>query len=184
MRRLFGFLALSFGLAFAAPAYAQSGASCAAIPANDQRLACYDGLFRADTDAAAVSSFTLQSEQMIPARPSGRAHAEIIVSCEAGNLGVAFRFAGNTMSSLGRDVGMTFQPDLERARSQTLQVDPTNTQVLISNSADVRAFIDGLRGAQNLTVRVTPASSRSLNVRFKVANFAQDVAPVIAGCTQ
>ena len=163
------------------PAAAQSGAQCAAIAPDAERLACYDGLFRSET-AAAENSVTLESEQTIPAWPSGRAPATITVSCQAGELQIAFGFAGNTMSALGRDTGITLQYDLARARSSTLPVNADNTAIVIDNSADVRSFLDGLAGATNLTVRVTPASTRSLSVRFRVDAFAREVAPVVAAC--
>ena len=165
------------------PAMAQStGAQCAAVANDSERLACYDGLFRAAGADAAATSVTLESEQLIPARPSGRAPATITVSCEPNGLQVAFGFAGNTMSALGRDTGITLQYDLARARSSTLPVNADNTAILIDNSRDARAFLDGLAGATNLTVRVTPASTRSLSVRFRVDAFAAEVAPVVAAC--
>ncbi|MBJ3784942.1 hypothetical protein [Devosia sediminis] len=166
------------------PAMAQTGAQCAAIGDDGERLACYDGVFRSGATSPDAVSVTLESEQLIPARPTGRAPATITVSCEADVLQIAFGFAGNTMSSLGRDAGITLQYDLARARSSTLPVNADNTAILIDNSADARAFLDGLNGATNLTVRVTPTSTRSLSVRFRVDAFAQEVAAVEAACGQ
>lgn len=166
------------------PVLAQTGTQCAAIPGDVERLACYDGLFRSGNASDPAISVTLQSEQLIPARPSGRAPATITVFCEAGTLQVAFAFAGNAMSALGRDTGITLQYDLQRARSSTLPVNADNTAILIDNTEDARAFLDGLVGATNLVVRVTPASTRSLSVRFRVDAFAAEVAPVVAACGQ
>lgn len=166
------------------PVVAQSGAECAAIGSDAERLACYDGLFRTEGSLPGATSVTLESEQLIPARPSGRAPATITVVCEADILQVAFRFAGNTMSSLGRDIGMTLQVDLARSRSSTLPVNEDNTAVLIDNTADARAFLESLNGATNLTVRVTPASTRSLSVRFRVDAFTQEAGTVMAACGQ
>jgi hypothetical protein len=104
------------------------------------------------------------------------------IACEAGNLTIAFAFAGNTMSALGRDAGLTLQNDLEQARSRTLPVDPTNTAILLDNTRDATAFLDGLTGVNNLTARVTPVNSRSLRVRFQVAGIGERVAPVRAAC--
>ena len=177
-------LVLSLSMGTAVPVLAQSGASCAAIGDDGERLACYDGVFRTGSATAPAMSVTLESEQLIPARPTGRAPATITISCEANVLMVAFGFAGNTMSSLGRDTGITLQYDLARARSSTLPVNADNTAILIDNTADARAFIDGLSGATNLTVRVTPASTRSLSVRFRVDAFAQEVAAVSDTCGQ
>lgn len=181
-RVLFGLLPLV--LFSVVPAAAQSGAQCAAIGEDTERLACYDAIFLNADLPPEGTSVTLESEQLIPARPSGRAPATIRVSCDAGNLQVAFGFAGNTMSSLGRDTGITLQYDLQRARSSTLPVNADNTEILINKSADALTFLDGLVGATNLTVRVTPASTRSLNVRFNVSDFDDEVAPILAACGQ
>ncbi len=182
MKRFVAVLILPAMLAVSAPANAQSGAQCAAIDDDAARLVCYDDLFGGDAEQDNGDAVIFESEQLIPARPSGRAPATITVSCEANGLQVAFGFAGNTLSSLGNDVGMTLQYDLTR-RSSTLPVNTANTAVLIDNSRDALAFIDNLAGVTNLTVRVTPASARTLSVRFRVDSFAQDVAPVVAACS-
>ncbi len=181
MNRFAGVLALSLLMVGAGPALAQSGAQCAAVDDDAARLACYDDLFRNSGSAEPSGAVVFESEQLIPARPSGRAPATITVSCEANGLQIAFGFAGNTLSSLGNDVGLTLQYDLSR-RSSTLPVNDANTAVLIDNSRDARAFIDSLAGVTNLTVRVTPASARTLSVRFRVDEFAQSVAPVVESC--
>ncbi len=177
-------LALLVLLGLAGPSQAQSGAQCAPIDNDAERLVCYDEIFRPGGIVPEATSVTLQSEQLIPARPSGRAPATITVFCEADVLKVAFGFAGNSMSALGSDTGITLQYDLQRARSSTLPVNEDNTAILIDNTRDARSFLDGLIGATNLTVRVTPATTRSLSVRFRVADFADEVAPVMAACGQ
>lgn len=175
-------LVLPILLALAGPASAQSPAQCAAIDDDGARLVCYDELFRKAGGAGDAAAIVFESEQLIPARPSGRAPATITVSCQANGLQVAFGFAGNTLSSLGNDVGLTLQYDLTR-RSSTLPVNAENNAVLIDNTRDALAFIDNLAGVTNLTVRVTPASTRTLSVRFRVDSFAQDVAPLVAECS-
>lgn len=179
-RSLFALALLCLG---AAPAAAQSGEQCAALDNNSERLACYDGIFRSGTDGAETQSVTFQSAQLIPARPSGRAPATMTVACTAGNLSVAFAYAGNTMSALGRDAGITFQLDLQAARSRTLLADSTNTALVIDDSAEAAAFLDMLAGANNLTTRVTPVNSRSLSVRFSLAGVLEAVAPVRDACS-
>ncbi|KQN77567.1 hypothetical protein ASE94_16340 [Devosia sp. Leaf64] len=109
--------------------------------------------------------------------------ATMTISCEAGNLTIAFAYAGNTMSALGRDAGLTTQVDLQAARSRTLNVNRTNTAVVIDNTSDSLAFLDSLQGSNNLTTRVTPANSRSLSVRFSLAGVLEQVEPVRAACS-
>lgn len=181
VKRVLTVLVLPALLGFSLPAAAQSGAQCAAIDDDAGRLACYDTLFRSGVSGSETMSITLESEQLIPARPSGRAPATLTIACEANGLQVAFGFAGNLISSLGRDTGITLQYDLQR-RSSTLPVNTENTAILIDNSRDALAFVDSLAGITNLTVRVTPASTRTLSVRFRVDTLAATAAPVIAAC--
>jgi hypothetical protein len=160
----------------------QAGAQCTAISADAERLACFDAAFGLPAGQPGDAQVVFDSEQLIPARPNGRAPATIVVACKAGTLSVAFGFAGNIMSALGNDAGITWQFDLQAARSRTLPVNADNTAVVLDNTRDALAFIQSLEGATNLTVRVTPVSSRSLSVRYRVDGFADQVAPVRAAC--
>ncbi len=182
MKRFLAVLAVPLLLALGGPAAAQTDAQCASIDSDADRLICYDALFRSDAVPVDAEAVVFESEQLIPARPSGRAPATITLSCEPNGLQVAFGFAGNTLSSLGNDVGMTLQYDLTR-RSSTLPVNGDNTAVLIDNTRDALAFINDLAGVTNLTVRVTPASTRTLSVRFRVDDFADRAAPVVSACS-
>lgn len=164
------------------PALAQSGAQCAAIGADAERLACYDGLFRDGAADADVVSGSVDSQQLIPARPSGRSPATITITCAAGTMRVAFAYAGNTLSVSGRDAGITMQSDVQGARSRTLPVDASNTAVEIIGNSDVQAFLAGLEGTTNLTTRITPVNSRSLNVRFSASEILEAAEPARAAC--
>jgi hypothetical protein len=165
-----------------ATAQTQVLAQCVALSDDAERLACYDGLFRNAGPEAAALSVVIESEQLIPARPSGRQPATMTISCSADVLTIAFAFAGNTMSALGRDAGLTLQSDLQPARSRTLPVNDTNTAIVLDNTRDSAALLDGLAGTTNLTARVTPVNSRSLSVRFRVDAIMTEVEPVRAAC--
>lgn len=165
------------------PAWAQVGVrNCITLQDPTERLACYDALFINTGPDNAALSVTIQSEQLIPARPSGRQPATMTISCAADVLTIAFAFAGNTMSALGRDAGLTLQNDLQPARSRTLPVNETNTAILLNTTREAIDLLDGLAGTNNLTARVTPVNSRSLSVRFRVDDIMSEVAPVRAAC--
>ena len=180
----FALLTLLPLLAIPAPAaLAQTGvAQCVGLQADNERLACYDSLFRINGPQAGALSVVIESEQPIPARPSGRQPATMTISCEADTLTIAFAFAGNLMSALGRDAGLTLQSDLQPARSRTLPVDETNTAIVLDNTQEAAALLDSLAGTTNLTARVTPVNSRSLRVRFRVDTIMAEVEPVRAAC--
>ncbi|SEP83397.1 hypothetical protein SAMN05428969_1117 [Devosia sp. YR412] len=171
-----------FALSTPAVMAQQAGAQCTAISGDAERLACFDDAFVGAAAPAGNAQVVIESEQLIPARPNGRAPATITVACEANVLSVAFGFAGNTISALGRDAGITWQLDLGARSSRTLPVDASNTAVLLDNTRDSLAFLQSLEGANNLTVRVTPASARTFSVRYQLSDFAAQVAPVRAAC--
>jgi hypothetical protein len=160
----------------------QDARQCTAIAADAERLACFDAAFATADRANGEASIVLESQQLIPARPTGRAPATITIACTDEILSVAFAFAGNTISALGRDAGLTWQLDLGTRTSRTLPVDESNTALLLDNTRDALAFLRSLEGANNLTVRVTPASSRTLSVRYELAPLRELVAPVLAAC--
>jgi hypothetical protein len=160
----------------------QAGTQCTAVTADAERLACFDTAFAGLEATHSDAQVIIESEQLIPARPSGRAPATITVACDADVLSVAFGFAGNTLSSLGRDTGITWQLDLQARTNRTLPVDESNTAVVLDNTRDSLAFLRSLEGYSNLTVRVTPVNSRTLSVRYPLSGFAGQLAPVLEAC--
>lgn len=160
----------------------QVGAQCTTIEADAERLACFDAAYAQSPSPLSEAVAVFQSEQTIPARPSGRAPATITVACTGDVLTVAFAFAGNTLSALGNDAGITWQLDLQARTTRTLPVDESNTAILLDNTSASLAFLRGLEGANNLTVRVTPSSARTLSVRYQLAAFPAQLDPVLQAC--
>lgn len=159
-----------------------AGSQCTSIAVDADRLACFDAAFADSANGATADIVVFESQQLIPARPNGREPATITVACAEGVLSVAFAFAGNTLSALGNDAGITWQFDLQAANSRTLPVNADNTAIMLDNTPESLAFIRSVAGATNLTVRVTPVSSRSLTVRYRVDTFAAQVEPVRTAC--
>jgi type VI secretion system protein VasI len=177
---------LVFVLAFAAahPAMAQGpgGVACAPISDEVERLACYDAIFRHAEPGTDARSLVLESHQLIPADPSGRAPATMTFACESGELVLRLAFAGNLLSATGSETGITFTRDLSGDRVMTLPPSESGTELVMRPTTRVLSFLDWLRGATNVTVRVTPADYRSLTVRFRIAELRENVAPVISAC--
>jgi hypothetical protein len=167
------------------PAFAQTnGAACGAIADDAERLVCYDRLFRGAGMAEDGLSLTFESEQQIPARPSGRGRAQFTVSCDAGVLSARFSFAGQLLSATGDFAPVTFQLDQQSARTRTLNASPDNTAVGFWTTAEAEAFLATLEGASALAVRVTPTSYRSLSIRFRLEGVLDAIAPIRAACQE
>ena len=159
---------------------------CIGIDEDAARLACYDALFRngdaAPAEAGAPQVVAIQSERPIPARPSGREPATLTFSCEAGNIQVAFRFAGQLVSNTGDIAPLTYQIDAGGTTVRTLRANADNTELTFSSAADTQNFLDSLAGGSSVRVRVTPVRQRSVNVVFRSDEVAEDLAALLAAC--
>lgn len=175
---------LFWALALSLPVSAQqsSGAACISIADDAERLACYDAIFMAGEPAEVGDEVRIASEQMIPARPTGREPAEMILSCVAGALDLRFAFANQLLSGTSDNAPVTFQVDLGGNTVRNLPVGPDNTTIGFANARDAAAFLDTLEGARNLKVRITPVRQRSLVVDFRVGAHIDAIGALRGSC--
>lgn len=166
------------------PAFAQqqSGERCAVLADDVERLACYDEIFRAKDDPVDAPQVRILSEQQIPARPVGRAPAEMVIDCRDTMLEVHFSFANQLLSNTGDDAPVTFQVDQGGNTVRNLPVNASNTAVGFDAPKDAAAFLDTLEGARNLKVRMTPVRQRSQTVDFRIAQYADDIGALRGLC--
>ena len=166
LKVIFGVLVAAL---LSAPAFGQdTGASCASIEDDAGRLACYDGVFRKGTPPAGEDSLVIESERLIPALPTGRKPAEMVVACDAGTLSVQFRFAGQLVSVSGDIAPVTFQVDQNATSVRTLRASPDNTAAGFWTTPESGVFLNSLVGGTTLKVRMTPVRQRSLTVDFRL----------------
>lgn len=179
-RLVFGALAAAL---LATPVVGQdTGESCAAIGDDGQRLACYDGIFRAEPgEVPAVVA--IKSEQLIPARPSGRQPASFELACVEGAPQVRFAFAGQLMSTGGDIAPVSLQVDQGATQVRTMRAAPDNLSVSFATARETTAFLDSLNGGTTLKVRMTPVRQRSLNVTFRVDAALADIVALRESCS-
>lgn len=156
-------------------------AACAAIAADGQRLACYDAIFRT-VPMATGEAVVIASEQMIPARPSGRGHASLRLICENGELQVRFGFAGQAVTITGTNGPITFQFDQNPPTVRNLEASADNLEIGYWRSVDSRVFLSRFAGADALRVRITPPNLRSLAVDFHIAEAMPQIQALSESC--
>lgn len=177
--------ALALGLAIpAAPAVAQQdkAEACAAIADDGERLGCYDAIFRHVGDIPAAE-IVIESERLIPARPTGRASATMMVSCAPAGPMVSFAFAGQLVSNTSDIAPVTFQVDANGTTVRTLSANQTNTVLSFDPGVASRTFLDSLAGGANLKVRMTPVRQRSVTVDFRLQEHAEAIGALRESCT-
>lgn len=168
----------------AAPAQGQeTGEACAAIADDASRLACYDTIFRSG-GSERPELLLFQSEQLIPARPSGRERATFQLACSEGAADVRFAFAGQQMSATGDIAALTLQVDQGATQVRTMQAAEDNLSVRFGSQRETEAFLDSLAGGSTLKVRATPVRQRSLNVTFSLDEALPQIVALRQACTQ
>ncbi len=190
------------------PAQQTTPERCALIGPATERLACYDNLFRSDqftggdedepepeqgmwASGVEISQIegterpfaTLQSEQLIPALPRGRAPARMTILCLDGSTAVQFSFAGYALGTPTSNSGtLTIQFDRLPSRSQSLELGPDRTTLGFFTDAQAKAFIDQLLQSERLYVRAQPQAQRSVTVSFQLDGIEEALGPVREAC--
>lgn len=165
------------------PATAQQAvSSCVAIEDDAERLACYDAIFR-DGELDLEGGVFVESERLIPARPTGREPATMSIRCEDGQMVVSFGFAGQLVSNTGDIAPLTYQVDASGNVARTLRAGEDNTSLSFASAADTEFFLDSLIGGRNLKVRMTPVRQRSLTVDFRLQAVADEIEALRAACS-
>lgn len=183
-----------------------SAERCAAIGPATERLACYDSIFRSgeltgetgeapdqglwssgievsQIEGTEIPFAMLESEQLIPAMPSGRGPARITVLCLEGETVLQFSFAGSPMGTPTSNSGtITLQYDRQPPRSQSLDLSPDRLSVGFFETSSSRPVIEQLLQTQRLFVRATPQAQRSVTVSFEMDGLDTALEPVREAC--
>lgn len=201
-------VAVAGGLAPVAALAQTSPERCAAIGPATERLACYDSVFRSgqftggsgdeqtpaqgmwasgvevsQIEGTELPFATIQSEQLIPALPRGRAPARLTILCRDGETVVQFSFAGQFMGTPTSQSGtITLQYDRQPPRSQSLELSPDRMAIGFYDDREARAVIDQLLESERVFVRATPQSLRSVTVSFLMEGIEAALEPVRESC--
>lgn len=165
------------------PALAQAttGEVCATIADDTERLGCYDAIFR-DVGTVSSGDIVIPSERLIPALPTGRQPATMLVSCTPQGPVVSFAFAGQLVSNTSDIAPVTFQVDQNGTSVRTLTADANNTALSFAPGAPSLTFLDSLAGGVNLKVRMTPVRQRSLTVDFRLKAHDEAIGALREAC--
>jgi type VI secretion system protein VasI len=205
-------LALIAALGLAGPAFAQDPESCAMIDAGDERLACYDGIFRADQaeaseDAATVEAadepdlgewmietetspiddttsvfLTLESEDWIPG-PYGQAGPMVLhIRCMENTTAAILYFNEHFMWS--RQGGGRVEYRIDDQPADTIDMEASNNNVSLGlwNGRRSIPWIEDLLIADTLFVRAVPMNAGPLGATFDLTGLDAAIAPVRENC--
>lgn len=177
-------LAAAFPLtpAGVAPAFAQQqAAACTAIAGDTERLACYDAIFLASGGPSA-ETIILESQQLIPARPTGRERAVIELSCGPDGLAASFEFANQVLVATNSETALSYQIDFAGTVVRNLPTSNEGTRVGFATPEQTMDFFDAVLGGRTLRIRVTPPRQRSLTVDFRLIDRRDEIAALRQSC--
>ncbi len=165
------------------PAVAQQTPQlCAAVVADAERLACYDALFRTGEPTTPAERLVIPSQQLIPAIPTGRRPAEMILACGPSGVVLNLTFAGQVLVETSQETAVTFQRDLGAQQTRNLPATADDLGVGFASPADTDMFLNQLAGVRTLRVRITPPRQRSLVVDFRIADQVEAIAALRQSC--
>lgn len=170
-------LVLALVMMAGVPVSAQSPtdpSACVAISGDAERLACYDAIFRPSAGEV-TGALVIESNQPIPARPTGRGPATMTIACTGEGLAVSFAFAGQLLSETGDDAALSYQLQQTGNVVRNLPVSADNMSIGFPPGAATETFLESIEGGRNIQVRVTPIRQRSLQVVFNLATHAVEI---------
>jgi len=169
----------------ALPAFAQTVGdplACSAIASGAERLACYDAIFRGPAGPP-PGALVIESNQPIPARPTGRAPATMTIACTEEGITVDFAFAGQFLSETSDDAALSFQVQQSGNVVRNLPVSEDNMSIGFPAGMQSDSFLELIEGGRNLQVRITPVRQRSVQVIFDLLAHEAEIAAVREACS-
>jgi len=197
------FLSTVFIVFSLSSATAQStGEGCAKIQADNQRLECYDlifkqervggptqgvGAWRVTEDVSLIDDsrtvfLRLTSEDSHPGRFGGREKSYLAIACRENTTSLWMTFADNFMSSNAGSGSVTYRIDDEEARSQGFRESNDNSALGLWNGSTAIPFVKRLIGNERLVVRATPFSESSVTATYDIRGLENAIVPLRQAC--
>lgn len=194
-----------FALLCVAPsAYGQSsGPACAQVEGDEQRLECYDLVFRADriSDGAVadagkwevtedVSKFDdsrtvflrLTSEDTHPGKFGGQTHSYLAIACREHDTNLWMTFADSFMSSNTGGGSVTYRLDSDPAESKPFTESNNNKSLGLWSGSSSVPFAKAMIGKDRLVVRATPYNASSVTATYDIRGLSKAIEPLRAAC--
>ena len=196
MKKIFAFAVSIFLLS--SPLGSQTPKACQSISSPDDRLACYDALYKTvnspksegdwDTqitrsafDDSTTVTLKLSSLNLISGRLSEEGPAHMFIRCEEGETNLFFAFNGLFMASVGNYGVVNYRIDDNRSRSLHLRESTSNDALGIWNSASI-GLTRRLFNAETLTIRATPFNKNRVEATFNIQGLREAIQPLRDAC--
>jgi hypothetical protein len=171
---------------------------CARLPADDERLRCFDGLaqqvdaasdqrasaWRVQTSPAEFVDgtnvyLTIRASEPITDAVAGTVYPEFWIQCDEGEM-EAFVDWGFTIG--GGRKAILARLDKEPAQQLTIEISPDYRAVGTWDSARVTGFAQNLLGKRRFLIETSTLAGTPIRASFPVAGFDEAAAPLRAAC--
>jgi len=191
-------LAAALLLGAADPAAADP-ARCAAISEPNQRLGCYDALFRtveappaegdwsvrverSQLDDSTSVYVSIESQEPLRGKFGQPEHASLHLRCKEKTTVAYIYFGGHFMSDNRGGGRVDYRVDNRSAKHRNLDESNDHKALGLWNGKAAIPFIKELMDGGSLYVRATPFSESMVEATFAIAGLASAIEPLRAAC--
>lgn len=197
MRLLVSGVILSFVLA--SPVVAGDAARCAQMANADDRLACYDALYRVVETPPTQSAWDIRittsqlddsrrvtlivtSDEPLAGRFGRNDNANLIIRCEQNTTSLYITWGGHFMSDTRGGGRVDYRVDARAPAHVTMRPSNDNQALGLWRGNASIPFIRQLFGGASLYVRATPFSESRIEARFNISGLEEEIAPLREAC--
>lgn len=193
------FLGILFLLATYSLAAAEDAAKCAKIDNPDDRLNCFDSLYKEvtepETKGAWKSSITtsplddtetvvltLQSDDAIRGAYGNSGPADILIRCKENTTSVFLIFNDHFMSDIQGLGRVDYRIDQQKPSSKRMNVSTDNKALGLWSGGTSIPWIKDLMSGSKLYVRATPFSESPVEANFTILGLDESIEPLRKAC--
>ncbi len=184
-------------------AHQPDGAQCAKEKEDDDRLLCYDLLFKKTIKIEPVKQGTgawrihkviskiddsqnvylsLNSADYFSDRYNKKQQVILLIECRENTTVAYFNFSGSFMSDHAGNGRVTMRIDKQKAFNKNLRVSTDNEALGLWNGGSSIPLIKKLFAAGTLLLRFTPYNESSSTVNFPVTGLRNSIEPLAKAC--
>jgi type VI secretion system protein VasI len=181
---------------------AQSGPACAKIANSDQRLECYDLVFRKTTvsgnsvgngkwnvreDVSKIDDtknvfLTLVSEDKHSSRYGEPKNSYLVIACRENTTSMYVTFADEFMSDNAGGGVVTYRIDKDAAAKKSFSESNDNSALGLWNGQSAIPFIKKIMGSETLLLRAVPFNESAVTATFDTRGLEEAATSLREAC--
>ncbi|MBX4899496.1 type VI secretion system-associated protein TagO [Rhizobium bangladeshense] len=181
----------------------QSPQDCAEIAVGEERLLCYDGIFKdkkeaekptptntkwqlstskSEMDDSATQTLALTSDDSFAGKFGGMQRATMILRCSEHVTSLYFVMGDMFLAEIQGYGQITYRVDDKKAAQRSFNVSTDNQALGLWSGGAAIPFAKQLFGGKKLVIRVTPYNESAITTTFDISDIENAAKPVREEC--